>query len=128
MYREGGIVTPTVLGVRYQGKVKELGFQGRVGSVRSNESKNVFRGTEFRVRRMDIEGLVLMVMLLCLIAIGDESGKLGNQTDRLAKHILNRDIFGIVVVGIGRENTSCEFVHDIRTRGGENHILGKPRR
>ena len=91
-------------------------------SVFPQNLQKTFRCRNARLRQMDKQALSQMVMLIRLISINGQQRKYGNQLKTLTQNVGNRNIIGIFVVGIERQNAAGENVHHIFSRSLENHI------
>ena len=62
---------------------------------------------------------------LDLISIRHDGRHAGDQFNRLTQHVLHRQVIRYVIIGIQCQHRTGEFVHDVRRRRLDDHILGK---
>ena len=97
---ERRVVTTTVLCMKNECYIKNLGFELCILSVRTKHIQNILgkRASFFRVT--DQESFIFTEMSVRMIRINCNQWKLCNQFQRLAQCILYRNIFRILIVCI----------------------------
>ena len=125
MVCESGVVTAAVLCVENKRNVKDRCLQLGVLGVGADHTQEVCRSPDLGGRSVEEKALAVVVVGLCLVAVGYHGGEPGYKLDALAKHIVYGNIVGIGVVGVAYQHAPGQFVHDIPAGSFEYHVLGK---
>ena len=77
-----------------------LNFQFRILGIRAQGIEDIFRCGQFRLRHMDKQALPVVVMAVGLVSVYGKQREQGDQLQALAQNVGDRDIVGVVVIGI----------------------------
>ena len=132
---EGGVVTAAVLGVEDEGQVQDFGLELGILAVRPQDEQNVLRRGEVGLRVVDIQAVAVVIVAVGLVAVDRQKRKQGDELQTLPQHVFSRDIVGVFVIGIQREDTARQGVHHVRARrlhddvpheaGGQGAVIGE---
>jgi len=122
---EGRVVAAAVFGMQHQRQIQQLRLQGRVAAVIAQHVQEVLRGGQFRLRGMNDEAALAIVIHIGLVAVGREQRESGHQFQALPQHIREGNIFRPVVEYIHRQDALGHRVHHVATGQLEQRVVDK---
>ena len=122
---KGRVIAAAMLRVKHKRDVKHPRFKRAVRAVRPQNAQQILRSGKRRVRRVYVQALSLVVMIICLVAVYRQHWEQGDQLQALTQNIRDTDIISTVVIGIKRQNTARKRVHHITARRFHNNITHK---
>ena len=85
---KGRVVAAAVLCMEHKGKVEQLCFKLREFLIRAEQAQQVFRCGERRIRLMQKQALVILIVAVCLIAVDRDRRELRNQLSDLSDSVI----------------------------------------
>ena len=119
---EGGIVSAAVLHVEDHADIQDPRLQRRKLAVRAKDMEDIFRHGAFRERLVDEQAVAVMVMAVGLIAVNGQHRTEADELQALTQHIGKGNIIGPVVIGVERQDASCQCIHHILAGGFHDNV------
>ena len=85
--RESGVVAAAVFRVEHEAHIQRFCFEFRVAFVGTHEAEEVLCGAEFRLRLVNYQAAVRMVVRVNLVAVGGEQRELREQLYALTQDV-----------------------------------------
>jgi len=113
---KGGAVAAAVVGMDQQAHIQQLGFLVSKLLVRAVGAQDVLRGALAGLGHVEEHALLIIIAALHLVSVHHHGGHTGDQIDALVQDILQRQILGMLVVGIQAQHAPLHLVHNIGRR------------
>lgn len=102
--------------VDQQAHIQQFGFLVGELLVRAVGAQDVLRGALAGLGHVEEHTLLVIIAALHLISVHHHGGHTGNQIDALVQDILQRQILGMLVIGIQAQHAPLHLVHNIGRR------------
>jgi len=112
-----------MLGMQYKRQVEHPRLEGRVPGVPAQHVQDVLRRADLRVRPMDDEAVVEVLVHVCLEAVDRHQRHRGDHIEALAEQGRHRDVVGVDITRVQGEDTTRHGVHDVAARHPEQRVV-----
>ena len=93
--------------------------------IRPDHAQEVLRNGKLRLRPVQIQAVIVIIMPLDHIGVRHNHGEAGDQLNGLAHHVFHAQAVRIGITGVEGQDGAPQLVHDIVAGILENHVLRK---
>ena len=117
-----GIISSSVLCMQHQRRIQNLCLKECILFIRTQQTEDILRSRDVRIRKMDEHALVPLIMVVCIIAIHRQHGEFTDQLQTLLQHVRNGQVGYIIVIGRQRQHRLGHGIHDVLAGGFHDHV------